>query len=69
MLNHLSIITLINNDGRVPSPKMPRTPRIPLTSRKELTPLLEDEPFENLVASVPDRVEAVVRAQAGYTKY
>ena len=48
---------------------MPRTPRIPLTSRKELAPLLEDEHFENLVASMPDRVEAVVRAQGGYTKY
>ena len=30
---------------------------------------LKNELFENLVASMPDRVEAVIRAQGGYTKY
>ena len=30
---------------------------------------LEDEFFENLVAGISDRVEAVIRAQGGYTKY
>ena len=30
---------------------------------------LKDELFENLVASMPDRVEAVICAQGGYTKY
>ena len=30
---------------------------------------LKDEPFENLVAGISDRVEAVIRAQGGYTKY
>ena len=31
--------------------------------------IVKDEHFENLVARMPDRVEAVIRAQGGYTKY
>ena len=30
---------------------------------------LKDEHIENLVASMPDRVEAAICAQGGYTKY
>ena len=30
---------------------------------------LKDELFETLIASMPDRVEAVVRAGRGYAKY
>ena len=30
---------------------------------------LKEELFENLVARISDRVEAVIRAQGGYTKY
>ena len=30
---------------------------------------LKDQLFENLVGSMPDRVEAAIHAQGGYTKY
>ena len=50
---------------------MPRTPRVPLTAWKELTPQLRAKIIGVYPtgASMPDRVEAVNRAQGGYTKY
>ena len=68
MLNHLSTI----NDACQPSPKMSRTPRVSLTTRKELTLHLRAQTIEAYWTGSSmrnDRVEAVIRAQGGYTNY
>ena len=40
MLNHLSIINQRRVPNCQPSPNMPRTPRVPLNARKEMSPQL-----------------------------
>ena len=55
-----------------PSPNMPRTPRVPLTAQKELTPQLRAQIIGAYRTGAPmrnDCVEAVIRAQGGYTNY
>ena len=51
---------------------MPRTPRVPLTARKELTPQLEAQTIGAYRAGAlmrNDRVEAVIRPQGEHINY
>ena len=57
----------VNNEASTPRSGRPRKsdPEACLAARDTL----KDELFESLVCSMPDRVEAVINAKGGYTRF